>query len=36
MSTIVNFVCSIIIYLFQFTVETNFERKQISFYFLIE
>jgi len=47
MSTIVNFVCSIfflkefffvcsmIIYLFQFTVATNFERKQISFSFFI-
>jgi len=36
MSTIVNYVCSIIIiYLFQFMVATNFERKQISFSFFL-
>ena len=35
MSTIVNFFCSIIC-LFQFTVATNFERKQISFSFFVK
>lgn len=37
MSTIVNYVCSMmIICLFQFTVATNFERKQISFSFFMK
>lgn len=37
MSTIVIYVCSMmIICLFQFTVATNFERKQISFSFFMK
>ncbi|AES69391.2 Nodule Cysteine-Rich (NCR) secreted peptide [Medicago truncatula] len=35
MTTIVNFVCGMIIFLSEFMVATNFKRKQIPFYFFI-
>jgi len=36
MSTIVNFICSMIIFLYQFMAATTFERKQIPFAFFVK